>query len=148
MEKIRKYAFYLLGRREYSVAELRSKLQKKTTDSAAVEALLSQLQADKYCSDERFCRAFIRDQVLKKQGPFKIKQKLLLKGIESVMADEFIASDYSSEDQRDIAKYLYEKKQNSLQKRKGLSDRDIHDRVVRFLVGRGFGFSVMPDFKD
>ena len=94
MKKIMKYAFYLLGRREYSEEELRKKLQSKTSDWELVEKILAQLVSNGDCSDARFCEAFIRDQILKRQGCFKIKQKLLLKGIGSDMADEFISKVY------------------------------------------------------
>ena len=77
MKSPKDYMLYLLGRREYSVSEMREKVLKKFPDEfAVVEKLIQNFVQEGWLSDRRFVEVFIRDQKLKKVGPFKIVEKL------------------------------------------------------------------------
>ena len=62
------YGLRLLGRREYSVLKLRNKLLKRFPENVEeVEAALVLLKEKQFLSNDRFCRAYIQDQILKKK---------------------------------------------------------------------------------
>ena len=86
MNQLRAFAYRLLGRREYSVFELRQRLLQKWGDDSdlevLVEDLLEALVDENLLSDERFAESFVRSRVARHQGPLKIRAALRQKGID------------------------------------------------------------------
>lgn len=79
-------AFYYLGRREHSKKELRDKLLAKDCDTSAVEALLTEFEAEGYQSDERMTSALIKEGIGKQHGTIRIFQTLKKHGLTTVSA--------------------------------------------------------------
>lgn len=141
--KIQDYGFRLLGRREYGVCEFRNKLQAHFEDESldVLEALVQDFIKKGYLSEERYCESFIRDQILKKIGPFKIQEKLKQKGVEVDIIKVFLEKVYTKDIERDLVESLVKKKQKLLQNRqKKLSDFEMHQKVKSYLWQRGFGY--------
>ncbi len=147
MQTSRNEALRLLGRREHSVSELREKLQKKfPKEVEKIEAIITEFIEKDWLSDERFCDVVIKDQIIRRQGPRKIEQKLILKGVEPSLVKDRLMKHYSKDDEYKIAKYLYEKKEKSVCSRKPkISNFEKHQKVSQFLIGRGFGYEVINE---
>lgn len=78
---LRDSALQLLGRREHSRRELRTKLAAKAGSTRALEALLDALEQQGLLSDARFAAGFVRARVARGQGPLRIRQELVQKGV-------------------------------------------------------------------
>ena len=95
--ELRAFAYRLLGRREYSVFELRQRLLQKWSGAggidALVEDLLGALVAENLLSDERFAESFVRSRVARHQGPLKIRAALRQKGVD----DPLVAAELDGE---------------------------------------------------
>jgi len=77
----RSQAMNWLARREYSLAELRTKLAEREFTADVVEATVAALAADNLVSDERFAEALVAVRVRKGQGPVRISAELKRRGI-------------------------------------------------------------------
>lgn len=75
------YAIYLLSKRDYSLAEMRQKMQLKGYGTEEIDNTLQRLQEAHYVDDERFLENFIRASVNKGYGSLRIQQDLRQKGI-------------------------------------------------------------------
>lgn len=130
-------AIRLLARREYSCAELTSRLAAKGHDPNAVAECLERLAEQNLQSDERFTEHFIRSRVGRGQGPMKILAELGNRGIGGAFAREALA-DYEAAEGLD----WYQLACDTLARRfdsPGDSPRE-RTRRERFLAGRGFDF--------
>jgi len=148
MQTFRDKGFGLLGKREYSVHEFRTKLLKKFPDKKGeIEEFIIELKQKKFLSNERFCALFIEDQVLKKSaGPRKIIQKLRMKGIYEDFAKKAIDEHFLLEDQIAIAQELITKKKAEiLRRKKDLTEFELTQKIKEFLYARGFGNDVMDE---
>ncbi len=148
MNKINSYALRLLGRREYSVFELKEKLDKSFPDKEKeISLILEKFQEKNWLSDRRYCEVFIKDKIIKKQGPIKIKIKLSDKGVDSELIDKSLNEFYKKDEQIKIVKYLGEKKKKQILKRKPkIPDYELNGKIKQFLFGRGFVYEILEDF--
>jgi regulatory protein len=136
---IRKGALHLLGRREYSQAELQKKLLEKFPQEASfVQEIINEFTQLHWISDQRYIEEFVREKIqYRGWGPVKISQKLKEKGIESESIKNSIALFFPEETRLMLAKRL------AHEKLKGLSKKTAPERkaaVQRFLISRGFDF--------
>jgi len=81
--KIRVSALNLLARREHSLKELKTKLQKRYSDSCCglIDDILCVIKEDNLQSDCRFAESFIRSRVNKGQGQYRIESELQQRGV-------------------------------------------------------------------
>ncbi|MGI9292329.1 MAG: regulatory protein RecX [Gammaproteobacteria bacterium] len=78
----RNQAMNWLARREYSRAELRSRLATKDYETDEIEAAIAGLVSDGLVSDERFAESFIAVRMRKGQGPVRIRLELEQRGVD------------------------------------------------------------------
>ena len=76
-------ALRLLGSREHSTLELRTKLLKRGYSDTEISKVLTELTAQEYLSDERFTKGYIRFRLSRGDGPLKIRAQLLKRGIDN-----------------------------------------------------------------
>ncbi len=130
--EIRAFAYRLLGRREYSVLELRRRLERKwpQLESDTAAGVLEALVAEDLLSDQRFAESFVRSALRKHQGPRKIRAELGARGL----SDGLIASelDRFADQWTDLAREWLER-QNP-----GSLDFEARGKFYRRLVNRGF----------
>ncbi len=123
----------MLGGREHSEQELRSKLQRRYANQSddQLDALISELKELNLLSDERFTESLIRSRVGKGYGPYFIQQELASKGVNKAL----IAS------QLEIADVDWLGSAEDLVERKfpdAANDEVIWAKAIRFLQRRGF----------
>ncbi|MEJ2385198.1 MAG: regulatory protein RecX [Xanthomonadales bacterium] len=132
--ELRAFAYRLLGRREYSVFELRQRLLQKWSGAggidALVEDLLGALVAENLLSDERFAESFVRSRVARHQGPLKIRAALRQKGVD----DPLVAAelDARSETWAELAAEWLARQHH------GPVDFETRKKLYRRLANRGF----------
>ena len=132
--RLRAFAYRLLGRREYSVFELRQRLLQKCSGAEGIEdladELLGALQQENLLSDERFVESFVRSRVGRHQGPLKIKAALRDKGV----ADSLISTELEARSGQwtDLAAEWLERSHS------GPIDFETKKKLYRRLANRGF----------
>jgi regulatory protein len=139
------YALKLIGKRRYTVRELREKLEKKIRDPRInvefeeIEKVISRLQEYGYLNDLDYTGAYIRDQLARKpQGIRLLKTSLSQKGIPSEIINSAI--DTQKIDELELAGKAVSKKQKSLQK---FSQQARREKLYRFLLSRGFNMETI-----
>ena len=102
----RNYCLWLLGRREYSRAELLDKLLRRELEESVAVAIVEQLIKDGLQSDQRCIEAVQRSAARRGWSKRRIVQKLRTQGIEtsSIPSDDLL--DSTAENKR--SEMLYE----------------------------------------
>jgi len=127
---MRAFAYQLLGRREYSLAELSVRLKKKWPAADDVASLVQQLAEENLVSDERFAESFVRSRVQRMQGPLKVRAELKGKGIDDSLVSQALESPSIS--WRELAAEWLARQQPGVL---GLKEKQ---KFYRRLVNRGF----------
>jgi len=151
---IRRAAMNLLTRREYSRAELVSRLQRRFGIGSPVDAVVAQLSSEGLQDDTRFAKCFVRYRLNQGKGPRRILQDLQMKGIsdaarfvkervtESVDENaESLESDVSAP----VISWL-EQAREVHDKRFGVdapTDASEYGKRQRFLLYRGFDHAII-----
>jgi len=139
----RSFGLKLLTRREHSVKEFTTNLHKKFPEnSEEIDQMVAEFIEKNWISDERFTESLIHDTLLTtKSGPQKIIQKLEQKGIDRELSLRCIEEFYPAQKQLEIAQDLAQKKRAEIERRgKTKNDLEIQQKIMAFLVGKGFGF--------
>lgn len=133
--KARSSALRLLARREHSRLELSLKLRQRKIESAIIEAVLDEYEAEGWLDDDRFADVYARQRMDIGYGPLRILGELQQRGVHRTpeCLDEMTEEDWCRR-----AVLLREK-------RFGLEDLqndwDEKVRQARFLNRRGFSGS-------
>lgn len=132
---LRARALKLLSMREYSRLELRQRLLPHAEEEAVVEALLDDLEARHWLSEERFVEQIVHARQ-GKYGSLRLAHELREKGVSA----ERIASavDTFRQDELEAARAVWQRKFGKL-------PEDARERAkqMRFLQNRGFGAEVI-----
>ncbi|OJU66258.1 MAG: RecX family transcriptional regulator, partial [Acinetobacter sp. 39-4] len=86
--RLRSYAFALLTRRDYSQAELISKLNQYAINPEEVVKLVEELAQQNYQSDQRVAELTLASQLRKGKGLQRIKQALKAKQLDTDLITE------------------------------------------------------------
>ncbi len=135
---LRAQAVRLLARREYARAELESRLVAKGAARADVAAVVDELVALGYLSDERYARAFA-DQKSGRYSRRSIAGELKAKGVDAGDISAALAT--MRVDDASVLEALWRRRFGTLP----ADDRE-KARQVRFLQARGFSLSAILGF--
>jgi len=127
---LRGRALRFLARRDYSRAELRSKLLAHATDEAALDTLLDDLEATRLLSDRRYAEVMAQSKG-SRFGVASVARTLSRQGVASELAAEALAPLRATERERAL---------EICRRRFGEPPADLRERARqhRFLLGRGF----------
>lgn len=132
----------LLKFRLRSEHELRQRLQKKAFNKEIIEKTISFLKAKGFIDDNYFAGSWIQSRIKKPLGISRLKQELLLKGVDKAIVDSQIneiKKNYSEESVvREIAK-------DRLNKLKAIDIQKARRRVYAYLLRRGFSPEIVID---
>lgn len=126
-------AIRMLGGREHSEQELRSKLRRRYASQSddQLDDLISELKELNLLSDVRYTESLIRSRVGKGYGPYFIQQELASKGVnKSLIASQLEIADV---DWLSSAQDLVERKFPD-----AAIDETSWAKAIRFLQRRGF----------
>jgi len=123
----------MLGRRDYTIHELRTKLLDRGYEPDAVTAVLVDLGDAGLIDDRRVAAAHIRTgSQIKGRGRYRLVRELEARGIDAELAAELVADLTAEEETATIERILA---------RKHLPDRLVaadHRRIFQQLLRRGF----------
>ena len=126
-------ALRLLGYRERSEVELAAKLGDSGYGEAIVAPIVARFRELGLVDDERFAGTFVRSRVAAGLGTRRIQRELAEKGVSTHVASAALDQDCPVEAQLSRAR-------ESLRGRTA-TDRKTRDRLVRWLVSRGYDLS-------
>jgi len=129
---VRQRATALLARREHSAHELKQKLAKLGLGAEVLSDAIEALRDEGLQSDRRFAGSFVRERMLRGQGPQRIQQELRQRGVSPELIEAALDEEGGCWRQR---------AQEVLRKKYGATPpADAKARMKRqqFLVYRGF----------
>ena len=132
---LREQALACLARREHSRAELARKLAQSGHGKEDIAALLDDLEARNWLSDQRFAESYVADHRAK-CGPVKLAFELRQRGITDSIIEAILAD--TRDDELERAREIWRKKFGTPP-----ANAQEKARQMRFLQGRGFGHEVL-----
>ena len=126
----------LLGRRELSVAQLRSRLLDREHSAEEADAAIAKLIETGALDDRRVARAFARTaSKVKGRGRLRVTRELHAMGIARDVASEAIAEVFGELDERALIQRAIDKKLRGGRKPQTVQERA---RLYQFLMRQGF----------
>ena len=134
-------AYRSLARRAHSRHELQEKLERKKYPHDAVQAVLAELETQKFLDDRAFAISFARDRMQRKQlGRDRVALELKIKGIAKELIEETLGPLYGEIDEQALAKEALSKRLHAMKRSPTASDRR---RFADFLRRRGFSYEAI-----
>jgi regulatory protein len=131
-------ALALLGRRDYTEAELRRKLAERGFPAGEIDAALVALRAERLVDDRRAALAHIRTGTrIKTRGRHRLRRELEVRGIDPALADELLGGVTDDDEVGTLRAFL---------DRRGRSDDRStagRRRLFQQLLRRGFSADVV-----
>lgn len=105
--RLRAAALRLLGRRDYTAAELRQKLADRGFAADDIDAGLARLAADGLIDDQRVAAAFLRTASrIKGRGPARISRELRARGVDRDVVDTLVSGISTADEIAAIDRFL------------------------------------------
>lgn len=124
----------MLGRRDHSVSEAREKLAGYGFRPEEIEPCLERACSLRFLDDARFASYFIEERKRRGWGRRKIEVELKHKGVDPADVPGYPDAFFSADEDLDRAASLLE--------RKRIPETRPYEKLVRFLMGKGFAYDV------
>jgi regulatory protein len=133
-------ALILLGRRELSEAQLRTRLAARRCPSEAIDDTVRRLRHDRTLDDGRVARAAARLEAgIRGRGPARVRQRLQAIGLAPDVVQEAVTEAFQDVDEGQLLDAAIQKRLRG-QALADLDDRG-RARLIRGLVGQGFALA-------
>ena len=130
----------LCAQAEHCEQEMRDKLKRWGVDESAQDRIIQRLIRERYIDNERYARAFVKDKIrYNKWGRRKVQQALWLKRIDKDIQQR-VLDEIDEKEYLDVLRPLLKQKRKTT---KAESDYELNQKLVRFALGRGFGFDII-----
>ena len=130
----------LCAQAEHCQQEMRDKMRRWELDETVQNRIVARLVKERYIDDERYARAFVKDKIrYNKWGRRKVQQALWQKHIDTDIQQR-VLDEIDEKEYLDILRPLLKQKRKSI---KAESDYELNQKLVRFALGRGFGFDII-----
>jgi regulatory protein len=130
----------LCAQAEHCEQEMRDKMRRWELDETVQNRIINRLIKERYVDDERYARAFVKDKIrYNKWGRRKVQQALWKKRIDADIQQR-VLDEIEEKEYLDILRPLLKQKRKSI---KAESDYELNQKLVRFALGRGFGFDII-----
>ena len=146
MNKARRTAFNVLGRRAYSRGELVERLVRKGHDRTAARLVADEMVADGWLDDAEYARAVARGVLAQKPAAHRLLvQKLLARRIDRELAEQIT---HEILEDVDLAGSALELARRRLRTMTGVSDATARRRLGAMLARRGFDADIVLGVLD
>lgn len=130
----------LCAQAEHCQQEMRDKMRRWELDETVQNRVIHRLVKERYIDDERYARAFVKDKIrYNKWGRRKVQQALWLKHIDADIQQR-VLDEIDEKEYLDVLRPLLKQKRKSI---RATSDYELNQKLVRFALGRGFGFDII-----
>ena len=134
-------ALYYISFRPRTCTEVRKYLYEHEILDEQISEILSVLTENKIIDDKNYAENFIQGKIsMSTAGPYQIKQKLYLKGIDKFIIEQALQELYTEEKQIDVAYKLAEKQVRSNAHKLPL--KQLKQKIIQNLTTKGFSYSV------
>ena len=130
---------------EHCEQEMRDKMKRWGMDIEAQNRVIERLTNERYIDNERYARAFVKDKVrYNKWGRRKVQQALWMKRIDEDIQQR-VLDEIDDEEYLKVLVPLLKQKRKSI---KAANDYELNQKLVRFALSRGFGYSIIRQCLD
>ena len=130
----------LCAQAEHCQQEMRDKMRRWELDETVQNRIIDRLIKERYIDDERYARAFVKDKIrYNKWGRRKVQQALWQKHIDADIQQR-VLDEIDEKEYLDILRPLLKQKRKNI---KAESDYELNQKLIRFALGRGFGFDII-----
>ena len=135
----------LCAQAEHCQQEMRDKMRRWELDETVQNRIVARLVKERYIDDERYARAFVKDKIrYNKWGRRKVQQGLWQKHIDTDIQQR-VLDEIDDKEYLDVLRPLLKQKRKSI---KAANDYELNQKLVRFAMGRGFGFDIIRQCLD
>ncbi len=135
----------LCAQAEHCQQEMRDKMRRWELDETVQNRIIDRLIKERYVDDERYARAFVKDKIrYNKWGRRKVQQALWMKRIDADVQQQ-VLDEIDEKEYLDVLRPLLKQKRKSI---KAESDYELNQKLLRFALGRGFGFDIIRQCLD
>ena len=135
----------LCAQAEHCQQEMRDKMRRWGLDETVQNRIIDRLIKERYVDDERYARAFVKDKIrYNKWGRRKVQQALWMKRIDADIQQQ-VLDEIDEKEYLDVLRPLLKQKRKSI---KAESDYELNQKLLRFALGRGFGFDIIRQCLD
>ena len=135
----------LCAQAEHCQQEMRDKMRRWELDETVQNRIVDRLIKERYVDDERYARAFVKDKIrYNKWGRRKVQQALWMKRIDADIQQQ-VLDEIDEKEYLDVLRPLLKQKRKSI---RAMSDYELRQKLVRFALGRGFGFDIIRQCLD
>ncbi len=104
-------AIAILGRRDYTAAELQDKLTERGFPADEIASAIARLADEQLVDDRRLATAFIRTSLgVKGRGRYRIERELIARGVERALIHELVTSLAPADESAAIARVVARKR--------------------------------------
>lgn len=141
VDKAKKAAFTLLGRRSYTRKEICEKLNKRGFGDGVIKKTVSILERIRVIDDRDFAWRFVQEKLrLRPAGKPVLKRDLYRRGVEASVIEDVLAEAFGEIDLEAVAfRLLCKRRSRYLQ----LDRKKAWNRMYAFLASRGFSPDVI-----
>ena len=126
-----------LSQRSLSVREVQERLERHGFDDDETERVVQSLRDLKLVDDSQLAEQVARQSLSRREGPMRIRARLLQRGIDPALGREVMAGMLDQVDWRQIAE--------PLAKRYHIDSKKGRDRFIRHLAREGFPAAVIHE---
>ncbi len=135
----------LCAQAEHCQYEMLEKMKRWGVAEAAQQRVVERLVRERFVDDERFARAFVNDKIrYNKWGRRKVQQALWQKRISDDIQQR-VLDEIDDKMYLDVLRPLLKQKCRTI---KAQSDYELNQKLMRFALGRGFGFELIRQCLD
>ena len=135
----------LCAQAEHCQQEMRDKMRRWELDEMVQNRIIARLVKERYIDEERYARAFVKDKIrYNKWGRRKVQQALWLKHIDTDIQQR-VLDEIGEKEYLDVLRPLLKQKRKGI---KAANDYELNQKLVRFALGRGFGFDIIRQCLD
>jgi regulatory protein len=133
-------AYRYLGRRDRTVAEVRTRLEAERVEADVIDAALAELEVQGYLDDARYAQRFAEDRrTIDAWGPERIERRLLAVGVEPALIVTALGERGATEELEAAVAVLRRRFPRAP------SDDRARDRALGLLVRKGYDLELAYD---
>lgn len=132
----------LLKFRPRSEKEITRRLKEKKFDEQAIKETIGFLKERGFIDDQSFARAWIESRVRKPLGLIRLRQELMIKGVDKKIIDAEIEAAEEDYIEPEIVKKIARER---FKKLKGVQAQKARNRLYAYLLRRGYSSEIVID---
>ena len=144
MNKALQYSLKILGKKDYTVHELRQKMQLHEFGLREINEAIKVLIAKDFVNDERYAANYLRNHT--SRGKVRIKFELIKRGIESDLIEQVLFTTNSAnqlEQALEVAKSWWQRKNKP-----GVDQYKLKQQLMAKLSRQGFEYDIIRQTLD